>query len=253
MTKKYNKFAITKQLIENGTIPRYIYKYVNFSSAKEIINKNTIKFNLSSSFNDPFDGKAFIEANLPYEELDKITFLDRMDKTLKEVILKTIKKSDFAKMVNKYINDNTSISCFSKVDDNLLMWSHYADEHKGMCFKFDISKDYDFFCIPVKVEYKKDFLIYKITEIKDFLLKQYSTKGLDWEYEQEVRVIKPNTVADYISFNKESLVEITFGSKCLDEFIIEIKKLLSESGYNNTSLRIAKISEKSYELNFNSI
>lgn len=36
------------------------------------------------------------------------------------------------------------------------MWSHYAQDHKGICFKFDIKEDSNFFSPLITVEYKKE-------------------------------------------------------------------------------------------------
>ena len=33
-------------------------------------------------------------------------------------------------------------TCFSKRNDSILMWSHYADSHKGVCFEFDYESPY---------------------------------------------------------------------------------------------------------------
>jgi len=31
----------------------------------------------------------------------------------------------------------TFVTCFSEVENNLLLWSHYADKHKGACIGFN--------------------------------------------------------------------------------------------------------------------
>jgi len=35
------------------------------------------------------------------------------------------------------------VCCFSGKDDNILMWSHYADSHQGICLRFRSEKDWD--------------------------------------------------------------------------------------------------------------
>ena len=34
----------------------------------------------------------------------------------------------------------TGISCLSESDSSLLMWAHYADNHKGMCVEYELLK-----------------------------------------------------------------------------------------------------------------
>jgi hypothetical protein len=32
--------------------------------------------------------------------------------------------------------DRAGVACFSALPDDLLMWAHYADKHRGVCLKF---------------------------------------------------------------------------------------------------------------------
>ena len=101
-----------------------------------------------------------------------------------------------------------TIFCASLIYDNLLLWSHYAEKHKGVALEFvaNIEKD-SLLRAMTKVNYSaerpflykspKDF-VYKsmFQEIKD-VLNEYIrtislTKSLDWKYEQEVRVYIAN-------------------------------------------------------------
>jgi len=55
--------------------------------------------------------------------------------------------------------DNAGITCFSKVRDDILMWAHYADKHKGLCFEFDGSDNCIFFGEAQPVKYEEFTLI----------------------------------------------------------------------------------------------
>ncbi len=41
--------------------------------------------------------------------------------------------------------DGAGILSLSKVRDDILMWTHYADRHRGLCFEFDGSANCNFF------------------------------------------------------------------------------------------------------------
>ena len=41
---------------------------------------------------------------------------------------------------NPYLEDMAYMSCFSEDNDNLLMWAHYGDNHRGICVEYDIKK-----------------------------------------------------------------------------------------------------------------
>mgnify|MGYP002227506002 FL=1 len=46
------------------------------------------------------------------------------------------------------MQDTVLVGCFSERNDSLLMWSHYADEHRGLCIGYnlhDLIKNYELF------------------------------------------------------------------------------------------------------------
>jgi Protein of unknown function (DUF2971) len=80
--------------------------------------------------------------------------------------------------------------CFSSKWDNPVMWSHYADRHKGVCVGFDVPDDQLF-----KVQYRRERLAafpvmgegtqeQKMEFMKAFL----ATKFAHWRYESEYRL-----------------------------------------------------------------
>lgn len=72
----------------------------------------------------------------------------------------SMRSSDKGKCINSYFD--YSVFSVSETHNNLLMWSHYADEHKGILIEFDPRK-------PIFERYfHKDVKAYKfIDEIKD--------------------------------------------------------------------------------------
>ncbi len=79
--------------------------------------------------------------------------------------------------------------CFSKVWSNPVMWSHYADKHKGICLGFDVPEDY-----LIKVEYVDSRIAIEFDDESkeninsNFVQKLFSTKFIDWSYEKEKRM-----------------------------------------------------------------
>ena len=80
--------------------------------------------------------------------------------------------------------------CFSRNWDNLLLWSHYGDSHKGICLGFDIPEG------TVGANYDTDVLyqpnviqIHNSEELTyDLVNRLLRTKHESWSYEQEVRM-----------------------------------------------------------------
>ncbi|WP_300700972.1 DUF2971 domain-containing protein [Bacteroides sp.] len=250
---QYMKYSAIIKGIENGIIPRYVYKYVDIQSAIKIIQTNSIKFNSTSNFNDPYDGKAFIQYNFSYEDIS--SFFGFSNLPVQEQNIEVSKKamdiSEMQKMAHSlYANfdKKTAITCFSEIGDNIKMWSHYANSHKGICLKFDLIKDLNFFSIPVKVEYNDKITSYKFSEAENFIYKQYSTKSKEWEYEKEIRIIKSNTSPSLIEFKKEALIDMVFGCSCTEEDICKLRKMLKQHNFNVVNFKRAILANLNYKL-----
>lgn len=114
----------------------------------------------------------------------------------------------------KNTKESALISCFSKRNNSILMWSHYANSHKGVCIEYDRPDSINF----RDVEYKNnrpfikmykavshalalDILQKKETddEITSYLkdtLDHFFIKSTDWSYEEEVRCLYSKTKLD---------------------------------------------------------
>jgi hypothetical protein len=82
----------------------------------------------------------------------------------------------------EYAARNFGMVCFSLSWRNPLLWSHYAERHRGIALGFDISK-----AKIKRVSYVKERPIFTAIDLS--LVRQLLfTKYIDWGYEQEVRV-----------------------------------------------------------------
>lgn len=137
------------------------------------------------------------------------------------------------------IDQSYGILCLSAKEDSLLMRSHYGNSHKGYVIEFDTSHKFfnqvipnkktggvlDYAGTPLKVTYtkrRKTILFWQKAMSEVFL-----TKGSDWEYEQEYRMVLPlETSTEVVNGNIhlfhipfDAVKSIIFGAKCEDEFI----------------------------------
>ncbi|QUF68501.1 DUF2971 domain-containing protein [Vibrio fluvialis] len=82
------------------------------------------------------------------------------------------------------------IMCFTEKNDNLLMWSHYSDQHKGIVIEFD--HNHPFFTKP-KSGYGLQPVLYRKTRVgklgKSSPIEPYFHKSKEWAYEQEHRLL----------------------------------------------------------------
>jgi hypothetical protein len=111
---------------------------------------------------------------------------------------------------------NGGLVCFTEKHENTLMWSHYANNCKGICLEF--STEFFPFNEIEKVKYRDQFpFIYihnafsgssRTVEIKKFFL----TKSSHWKYEREWRLLHDKAY-DQIPYDPGALKAVYFGSE----------------------------------------
>lgn len=188
------------------SIPLYKY-YGNLDYAKDVIENHRIHFESPKEYNDVYDSATYItdeqilsmyypkelilnvlgifasekeeiekfnkEFISLYDEMSEICIKDSIEgfvksfpkysfKTLLTVFRTVLSLSDI------YTTDNPKITCFTENNDSLLMWSYYANSHKGVCLGYKMSpKDrLEFFQLGVKHKLDVFFVNPAITEYK---------------------------------------------------------------------------------------
>ena len=236
-----------------------LYKYMSAESfEKHIINGPTIRFTRPWEFNDPFEFKPVILVNDVNSFLDKFNWI--YDKIVEDVYKKTniklpidivkaifqCKKKDMAEKHMSMIRDRLiekdffqsrlqlGVFCATSNDSNILMWSHYADNHNGVAISFD-SDDSFFKKFKVgfrKVMYKEDRPTYCVGDGLNYDI--FYTKSALWSYENEYRLVA------YID-NKVSCVKIDNNGVCKIPHSV-IKKIIF--GYMISENKIEEIYKK---------
>lgn len=89
-----------------------------------------------------------------------------------------------------YQAKRSGLLCFSKSWSNPLLWSHYAEKHRGAALEFEIHPD-----LIEEVTYTKTRPLLDVPAImrsggftEDHATMIYSTKSVHWSYEEEMRV-----------------------------------------------------------------
>ena len=181
---------------------RILYKYLDITGAKYMIGNQDLQFTNASQLNDPFDchPKLFDYSNVP--ESKRQGWIP--DEWLKE-------KEEIDAMNSR---NETWLCSLSKVNDSLLMWSHYCYNHKGVCIGLDIDKVMESVPPMFGVIYLKPFVLdVHYQEIikrpsafgpsAEQRMYQWTTKAKDWEYEQEVRLVMPKPSFEYAALTPE--------------------------------------------------
>jgi len=88
---------------------------------------------------------------------------------------------------------NYGVLALSELNNNILMWSHYADKHRGICIEFERTDTNELgnwdYCLPVL--YQQELPSFEPLELEDSkaVTQALSTKGEYWEYEREWRIL----------------------------------------------------------------
>jgi len=151
----------------------------------------------------------------------------------------------------------------SEASDNLLMWAHYADSHRGFVLALNEQhptfnsrrSDNDEFYHPRQVIYSNDRPSQALGELEgdDFLL----SKSLDWAYEREWRVIKPLVDAEtenddgvaLFSLPAEAIEGIILGTNISQDDRAALENLIrSDDRYCHAWLKEAQLQSDVYAL-----
>ena len=136
------------------------------------------------------------------------------------------------------------------------MWSHYSANHKGFCIEFNANLDLDGIN-PLDVIYVNDFLqaeYYK--DGKDSIFHMIFTKAKDWEYENELRIIKNKLFTEdsrKIPFRKNDIKSIYFGVNTTKLLKEKILKITEEVYQNKINIYEGLLSDSSFEILWNKI
>lgn len=241
--------------------PEAYYKYMNQSTLMLLLRKKTIKFTDPAKFNDPMD------STVPELELNTKLLKDTMisvvardfpefieyQSDLKNYLSADEKnwKKEIKVISNELLNSWSDIISHFRIlslttkPDNLLMWSHYADEHRGVVVKF---KKKPSFGSPQKVNYKNGhqslnnaFNLMASAVVKEeakggfndkhsdifsditlkIIQRYFFMKMSEWSYENEYRIVYPesnakvrkiNSNLDVVEVNESDIESIIIGS-----------------------------------------
>lgn len=242
----------------NEPKPDFFYKYSGISQyTLEQIEESYLWFSDKDNLNDPFDLNYKLEDNM----LDKYITLSTQDikeslsqelekhgktspRFIDKILNEMIGNEEFRKQTHDYATEifRYKVCCFTTSYLNELMWAHYGNSHKGICFKYDFSRSTDLYKCLYPVHYSDErFTVNSVQEIIPILLQ----KSKRWKYEEEWRIL--NLEEGKTPIQKNCLKEIIFGYKSSVEDIEKIKACCKQ---NNYQIEFSKIvsTEQNYEL-----
>jgi len=194
--------------------PKILYKYYSldkkttdsgfscYEGVKGLIKENKIYFPSLKELNDPFEANPQYSLNGIGAFINTLKLIkrDHPDISICNIglfkdLIKNRKK--YEAIMKKSIDDRMDkirIFCTTSIPDSILMWSHYANGHKGICVGFDVSESSEISKITSalfkKVSYSDVYpTINPDPNIKKQVEKLFYTKYVDWKYEKEWRSV----------------------------------------------------------------
>lgn len=206
----------------------YRYKYLPFNEGSlDVLLSGTIKYSCPLNFNDPFDCMPYYNEeainNIAKTRPDLIRLAanqkgmspgERLANKGKLVanMRKRFKDGSFSKA---YLSGIGVVS-LSSDPLNILMWSHYADYHKGFIVEFRIPvKGYQndmelatnrLLPFPVIYSEHRPQLNIGTEEDREIINKSVLTKSVIWRYESEERVIDHDRGPGIHHYNRNEIV-----------------------------------------------
>ena len=257
--------------------PEIIYKYRSWDDAfhKKMLTHNELYIPTPNELNDPFDCKINYNYGFLKDENKPIEFVENMiekhytklnekgynilelSKKLNNQILYDLielqKQSDLNR--DKLRDKHQGVVSFSIIWFNLLMWSHYSNNHKGFClgFKTEHLINSKKFNNGGYVKYDDNYP--ELNPMNDdnimnmFSMLYHKTK--DWEYEQEYRMTKlfgfNENQTEFenqkkIWFENDTISEVILGLKMTNEDKSEILSICKNKG-----VKVYQIKEVPYK------
>ena len=256
-------------------IPEIIFKFRDWKNSfhKRLLLNNELFSSDFESLNDPFDGSIYVKHKLSpvlKEDVKNLLGLeDNLPIPLNDII-GNASKSVVSEM-NQDLKSSlkqTGVISFTSDKKNILLWSHYANSHKGFAVGFD-TKKLSKVISELKLEsfvksinysdtYPKIEFEFNLFKNPDNMLKfkaiiqSLTTKSKQWSYEEEVRILTFAKNRIKINFPNDCIKEINLGFKMDEKATNEIIKIRNLR-FPNATVYKCKKSADNYEISFHQI
>lgn len=262
-------------------LPEYVYKYITWEKDyhKRILLLNEIYFPSTRKFNDPFDSTVPFRYDLGDDEQILKLYIEHIshdqpnlnEEIVKEMAKNELRKNDVRDQDRIQYNINvqrefaaTKFGIFSVSTkmDNILLWSHYSDLHKGICVRFNCKKFREFIendCVKNDLIIYWDYVDYQsdyptLNPFEFDLINSYTKslliKSNDWNYESELRFILFDSPNKSIVIPDGVIDQIILGCRISKENEKDIVKIAKQK---NIEVVQAVLKQNSFGLDFHKL
>ena len=244
-----------------------LYKYTSFSKYTEsVVSTPELWFSAPTKLNDPFECRPWFEFKYEGHQL-----VESMARHLRSVNPSIVQDNATAQAVGIFLEgrhrnpdmwdslrkdiaariaQDIGILCLSATGDNILMWSHYANYHTGICLGFEWSEYTPFFGRAQEVKYEIDLPTVDVfnTSHHQQVDQIFLTKFSDWHYEQEWRIIDHDADPSLLQYPSELMKTITFGLNTSPQDRERVREW-AESRSHKIAFQECVLGERQFKLN----
>ncbi len=234
-----------------------------------IIQNGEIFLAAPSSFNDPFDCRLRVSATATLSQIEKYFLLRGVPAPIVQQNIDLIRNGtrrpqDYVPSNLKAVSDLNRVYCLSRESQNVLLWSHYAEDHTGVCIGISVCRHMRSLCIrleprhiaplgphlagellpAVRVRYRrkipKPYNIFtgNHDQLKPFVL----TKSKAWKYEREYRMIVPKSkvLVNPAILQHGQIDVVIFGCNCSASLQSQLLNVIRASPFVSPAAKILK-------------
>ncbi len=223
----------------------YKYREYNTNSLSILINKK-IWLATPDSFNDPFDCNIKFKSEINSEAFRK--YLKQTDRATGDL---NRDYKTFLEKLEEFRNKDIKkfgVFSMSQINDNILMWSHYANQHEGFCIEFVRSSNNLLGDIEVTRPVDYHFNYPEVDPLDSdgnidhsIFRKMLFIKAKDWSYENEWRLTyDEGNTEEQLPANISSII---FGLRMPEEHKNDIRKILADQ----PNIRFQQATEEEYQ------
>jgi hypothetical protein len=230
-------------------LPEKLYKYRTFSTKHiDALKRNELWFSIGESFNDPFDctpetpmilgdRESFITlANKVYpDQIEQLKLMyGSLNKAYEHFHYSMVGggQRSYEPLINAMLDRlvRSYVFCLSTTARNHLLWSHYADYHKGFCIRYNTERLLSHASIDFHghVNYSDspiNMSEFAVTENKVKASREFvMQKQTDWYYEQEFRLVHKELAANI----DDKTRVIKHSDDCIDMIIFGVRASRSD-------------------------
>lgn len=147
------------------------------------------------------------------------------------------------------IIDSAGVLSLSAKPDHVLMWSHYADSHRGICLRFRASSTTPFFGRAQRVVYQVQRPALNVMHDTPHIQSEKAllTKADFWSYEEEWRIVEHDGGPGIHKFPRELLDTVILGAHISPEDQGKVLKWI-EQRTTETNVLQTQVDAKNFRL-----